>query len=87
MIASWETVIVQGERITADLLIWRRYRREAPGMLEAMLDANPDLARVHKFGPFLPIGLTVLIPIDRDILSGRPPFGASISLYGPPVNA
>jgi len=83
VIASFETVLIQAEDVTADLLIWRRYRRPAPGMLEAMLDANPNLARVHKYGPFLPVGLQVRIPIDPDILSGSPAFGTAIGLYGP----
>lgn len=82
-INSWETVIVRGDRVTADLLVWRRYRREAPGIVEQMMDGNPDIARAHRFGPFLPVGMEVRIPIDRDVLSGTPAFGKAISLYPP----
>lgn len=82
MISSYDYVEVQGEKITADLLVWRRYKRLAPGILEAMLDANPILSKVHVFGPFLPIGLVVRIPIDTDILRGMPSTQHTVTLYG-----
>lgn len=85
MITSWETIGIRGDKVTADLIIWRRYRRQAPGILEAMLDANPDLARAHRYGPFLPIGLVIQVPIDGDIIRGAPAYGQAISLYPPGI--
>lgn len=70
-ISSYELVTVQGDYITVDLLIWRRYRTPYPGILEATLDANPHLARIHKTTPFLPPGTQMRIPIDVDVLKGQ----------------
>jgi phage tail protein X len=82
VITSYEYAEVRGERVTADIIVWRRYRKPAPGIVEAMLDANPVLAKVHKFGPFLPVGLVVRIPIDQDIMAGLPVEQRAITLYG-----
>lgn len=71
-ISAYDYVTVQGDLITADILVWRRYRRYAPGILEATLDANPHLAKLHVTSPFLPVGTQVRIPIDLDILKGSP---------------
>lgn len=81
-IESYEIVSVAGEFITADLLVWRRYRRRAPGVLEEMLDANPHLATIHRETPFLPVGAQVRIPIDPDILAGRPKTIDYVYLWG-----
>lgn len=72
MISQYELYRVEGDFITAYTLIWRRYRRYAPGILEAMLDVNPQLAVAHRTSPFLPVGLYVRVPIDLDILAGKP---------------
>ena len=71
-IVSYDLITVQGDGITADLLIWRRYRSVTPGMVEAMLEANPEITYAHRESPFLPVGLQVRIPIDLDLLSNRP---------------
>lgn len=55
-----ETVIIQGEAITASLLVWRRFRKPMPGLVERVLDINPGLADA---GVFLPLGAAVKIPI------------------------
>lgn len=57
---KFETVVVQGEGITVDLLVWRRYRRPIPGMVEKVLAMNPGLA---ARGPILPLGEVVRLPI------------------------
>lgn len=82
MIDSYDLITVAGEYITADLLVWRRYRRRSPGILEALLDANPRLAVVHRETPFIPVGMEVRIPIDSDLLKGRPQPTEFIQLYG-----
>jgi phage tail protein X len=40
--------------------------------LEATLDSNPHLAKIHRETPFLPVGTQVRIPIDPDVFAGRP---------------
>ena len=72
MITGYEVLTIQGDNITADSIIWRRYRRRTVGMVEAMLDLNPHLAAIHKEGPFIPVGTQVRIPIDLEVLAGSP---------------
>lgn len=55
-----ETVRVEGEGLTVSLLVWRRFQQSMPGAVEAILDLNPGLA---DFGPFLPVGTIVQIPV------------------------
>ena len=71
-VTAYDYVTVQGDWITADLLVWRRYRIFAHGIVEMLLDVNPHLAKLHKVSPFLPVGTQVRIPIDYDILRGAP---------------
>jgi phage tail protein X len=52
-------VKVAGEGISVDLLIWRKFKRSMPGLLEQVLDVNPGLAAL---GPILPIGTVVKLP-------------------------
>jgi phage tail protein X len=70
-VTSYELVTIAGDALTLDLLIWRRYRTPYPGILEAALDANPHLAKIHKETPFLPPGTQVRIPIDTDVIKGQ----------------
>ncbi|PZU95582.1 MAG: phage tail protein [Chelatococcus sp.] len=60
-----EKLIVEDEYTVADLLPYRRYRIEAEGYVEAMLDANPGLA---DDGIFLALGREIVtdIPAKRD---------------------
>jgi phage tail protein X len=71
-IDAFEILTVQGELITADLIIWRRYRCRTYGAVEALLDLNPHLAEIHRTTPFIPPGTQVRIPIDFEMLKGRP---------------
>jgi phage tail protein X len=71
-IDGFEILTVQGDFITADLIIWRRYRCRTNGAVEALLDLNPHLARIHRETPFIPPGTQVRIPIDFHMLKGRP---------------
>jgi phage tail protein X len=81
-IEGYEIFIVQGEYITADLIVWRRYRCRTPKLVERLLDDNPRLAKVHRYSPFLPIGMHVRIPIDPDLLAMRPKTTEHVVLIG-----
>ncbi len=78
----YDYVTVQGDYITADLLVWRRYRNTAPGIVEKLLDANPHLAKIHQTTPFLPVGTQVRIPIDLNILRGKPTLKPITNIWG-----
>lgn len=56
-----ETIVIEGDNITLDLLIWRRFQVPTPGLVERTLDLNRDLA---DLGPILPVGTKVIIPIE-----------------------
>lgn len=59
-IASTEAVTVAADGLTLSGLIWRRFQRDMPGLVELTLDMNPGLAALC---PVLPPGLVVNIPI------------------------
>ena len=61
-----ERVTVEGDLISVSLLVWRRFKRPMPGLVEAILDRNPGLA---DLGPYLPLGTLVEMPIPTP----RPP--------------
>lgn len=79
---SYDLVTVGSDYITADLILWRRYRNKAPKMIERLLDDNPHLAKLHKTSPFLPVGTQVRIPIDYEALSGAPQVKNTVVLWG-----
>ena len=81
-IESYDLITVQGDNITVDLLVWRRYRTFAPNIVEFLLDVNPHLAKIHVNGPFLPVGTQVRIPLDPGILKGRPEPKTKVILWG-----
>lgn len=56
-----ETVTVQGLELTVSLIVWRRYRRPMPGLIERIFDMNPGLA---ELGPILPVGTTFVMPVE-----------------------
>jgi phage tail protein X len=80
-IVGYEMLTIAGDSVTADLIVWRRYRIRAPGIVEAMLDANPHLATIHRTTPFIPAGIQVRVPIDPAILSGAPQMKPTITLW------
>ena len=81
-VQSYDLVTVGSDYITADIILWRRYRNRAPGMIERLLDDNPHLAKCHMTSPFLPVGTQVRIPIDYAILSGAPQKKNTVVLWG-----
>lgn len=55
-----QTVTVEGDALTVSLIVWRRFIRPMPGLVEAILDANPGLA---DLGPILPLGTVFEMPV------------------------
>ena len=41
-------------------------------MFELMLDANPQLATAHRRSPFIPVGVFVRVPLDPNMVLGKP---------------
>jgi phage tail protein X len=70
-VQGFELWKVETDYVTADLIIWKRYKRRAPNMVELMLDANPQLAFVHRTTPFIPPGTYIRVPIDPGLILGR----------------
>jgi phage tail protein X len=60
-----ETVTVEGDGLTVATLVWRRFKRPMPGLVEAIYDLNPGLA---DLGQTLPVGTSfdMPIPIPRE---------------------
>ncbi len=81
-VSYYDLVTVQSEYITVDLIVWRRYRVKAIGVVERLLDDNPHLAKLHRTSPFLPVGTQVRIPMDVGILAGAPRAKETILLWG-----
>lgn len=80
-IVGFELHKVTSDYVTADFIIWTRYRTRAEGMVELMLDANPQIAYVHRTTPFIPVGVYVRVPIDPALVLGRPPTLPQDSLW------
>lgn len=55
-----ETVTVEGDFLTVSLIVWRRFHRPMPGLVEQIYDLNPGLA---DLGQFLPVGTVFEMPI------------------------
>lgn len=60
-----ETVTVEGDGLTVSTIVWRRFKRPMPGLVEAIYDLNPGLA---DLGQTLPVGtiFEMPIPIPRE---------------------
>lgn len=72
-----ETITVEGEGLTLELLLWRRYGIRGRELVTVALERNPGLATL---GPVLPPGTKVMIP---DLPSqGRQPARKVVSLFG-----
>ncbi len=55
-----EPVTVEGEFITVSLIVWRRFRRPMPGLVEQIHDINPGLG---DLGPYLLVGTRFDMPV------------------------
>lgn len=71
-----ETIVVQGDGLALDAIIWQRYRRPMPGFVERVLDLNQGLAAL---GPFIPHGTTVQMPIEK--IDDQVPVRSVVSLW------
>jgi phage tail protein X len=73
---STEILLIPDDRTPVDLLLFRRLRREADGLVEDTLARNRGLS---ELGPFPPVHakITVVIPPDPATLPPTP----VISLY------
>lgn len=57
-VMEFDVVTIGITGLTLSSLVWRKYRRRTPGLVEQALEANPGLAD-HLF---LPLGMTVRLP-------------------------
>ena len=55
-----ETITVAGDDVSVSLIVWRRFKRPMPGLVEMIYDTNPGLA---DLGPCLPVGTVFTLPI------------------------
>jgi phage tail protein X len=55
-----EPVTVEGDFITVSIIVWRRFKRPMPGLVEKIHDINPGLA---DLGAYLPVGTTFDMPV------------------------
>ncbi len=55
-----ETLTIPNDQTPVDLLLWRRFRREVPGLVEQTLAQNAGLA---DLGPFPPAGTKVVVTV------------------------
>lgn len=80
-IIGFELHKVMSDYVTVDLIIWKRYKSFAKGIVELFMDANPQIAFVHRTTPFLPPGTYVRVPIDPALVLGKPPAMSQDSLW------
>lgn len=60
--------VIERIRVTADFttlpgLLWRRFKRPVPGLIEDTLERNPGLERLANF---LPVGTEISVLIETD---------------------
>jgi len=55
-----ETITVEGDEITVSLVVWRRFHRPMPELVERIYDMNQDLA---ELGLYLPVGTSFDMPV------------------------
>ena len=60
-----EPVTIEGDGLTVSLIVWRRFRRAMPGLVDQIYAMNVGLA---ELGPVLPVGtqFNMPIPIPRE---------------------
>ena len=55
-----EKITVMGDNLTVSLIVWRRFHRPMPGLVEQIFDMNAGLA---DLGHIIPVGPIFYIPI------------------------
>ncbi len=58
-----ETFTVKSDGMSVDLIVWQRFRRPIPGLLERIM-ALPENQHLEHCGFVLPLGTAVTIPIE-----------------------
>lgn len=61
--SSVETYTVTVEGLTLSHLVWNRFHRPMPGLVERIYAEMPALSAP---GPYLPVGTVVTVPIDDE---------------------
>ena len=64
-----EIPIVTDEWTTLELLLFRRFREEVPGRVEATLDGNPGISAA---GVILPLGTEVVVDMPVPVKGPTP---------------
>lgn len=64
-----EILIVTDEWTPLDLLLFRRFREEVPGRVEAALDGNPGISAA---GVILPLGTEVVVDLPVPVKGPTP---------------
>jgi phage tail protein X len=64
-----EILIVTDEWTTLELLLFRRFREEVPGRVEAALDGNPGISAA---GVILPLGTEVVVDMPVPVKGPTP---------------
>lgn len=59
----YQSLTVDGDKVPVDLIIWRKYRAQTPGLVEQVYNLNKGLA---DLGVNLPHGADVTIPLYRN---------------------
>jgi len=70
-----ESHTVDVDYMTLSTVVWSRFKKRMPGMVERIYAENPALANL---GPILPRGTVVRIPVD---VSTEPEEVAVVSLW------
>lgn len=63
-IISHERHVVGSEGFTIDQIVWQRFKRSMPELVELLL-ADPLNQDLSLAGPILPVGTVVIIPIPH----------------------
>ena len=61
-----DRIVVTGEGVTLERMLWKRDRRYTTGLCELALDINPGLA---GFGAVIPVGTAVRLPLVSALVS------------------
>jgi phage tail protein X len=62
-VITYENVRVRSDGISLDLIVWQRFRRPMPGLVESIL-ALPVNQHLESAPFVLPLGTEVTIPIE-----------------------
>lgn len=63
MTEIFESVTIEGDLVTIPLVVFRRFRRPVPGLVERIYDINPGLA---DLGPYPPTGTVFSMPVTDE---------------------